>query len=262
MDRPGRALSSSLRRRLSRGVRGGALALVASLLLVSHSKAGSVTFFDGTFADADWSVQAFLDGTVSSLQVGAGGNPGEFRQTEHANLDTGQSILVAHLHAPAVYDPAADGEIAAIDLALDVKFLGGSTGTLQVGYRLLAEQGGSLFVGGASAVAMGPGDGAPAASWESFAVPGLVATDFTLLDGSGDLDFSAAGAPITFGFHTSNTVTLDGTSTLSGIDNWSVAVHAVPEPVRELLFVTGLVVLATAARRRRAPPWDEPAEGG
>jgi hypothetical protein len=121
-----------------------------------------------------------------------------------------------------------------------------------VGYRLAIGQGGSLFFGGGVAVALGPGGGAPGGVWDSFAFTGIVDSDFFLLDGAGTLDFSAAGDPITFGFLTTNSVTLDNTSTMSGIDNWSVTVDPVPEPSTALLLAGGLLALVMGRKHRTA----------
>ena len=200
--------------------------LRASLVvLVVYSPSLAQTYSDTVFNNADWTVQQFLTGSFSTAQVATGGNPDHFRRTEHSALNTGQSIILMHFKPSAVYDPKVSGAIQSIDFSFDLKFLGGSTGTSQVGYRLAVRQADALYFSLPQlGVAQGPGSGLPGAGWSPFSFKGLVASNFARYGGTGTIDFSANGPPITFGYLTTNTVTADGTSTTSGIDNWFVNV--------------------------------------
>lgn len=223
------------------------------------SRAASVSFTDDTFVEAEWSSQQFLSGTAASVQVATGGNPGQFRQTGLSGLDNGQSIIAVQLHSPSVYDPASQGAIASIDFAFDLKFLGGSAGTSVVGYRLALKQNDSLFFSRdfdpddpalLLGVATGPGDGAPGLTWEHFSFSGVTVAEFKQQSGTSTLDFSASGAPITFGFLTVTGVDRDDTSTQSGIDNWAVTVNAVvPLPAAVWLAGSGLLGLLACGQR-------------
>jgi hypothetical protein len=194
------------------------------------SAAEAVTFSDSTFADSDWSAALIFDSTTSgasfsAMQVGTGGNPGEFRATTHDWTGPG-GLAVGHFQSGAAYDPTLNGQIVSITVSFDLLFLGGSTGTSQVGHGVLLEQNGSLYLSGPNGfgVALGPGNGLPGA-WMPFAFSGLTASDFQRLSGPGPAapDFSSAGGLIRLGYFTTNgsgpTV-----STRSGIDNWSFTI--------------------------------------
>jgi hypothetical protein len=142
------------------------------------------------------------------------------------------------------------GAISSVDFSLDLRFVGGSVGTSQVGYQLVLVQGdthyNALATGGA--VAQGPGNGLPN-GWSSQAFTGLTADSFTWLSGSGPLnpDFSASGGVIQLGYLSQNTSIDTGVATTSGIDNWMVTIHSVAEPSGLALAGRGC-----AQRRRRA----------
>ncbi len=231
------------------------VALALSVIL-SPVPGAAVTIADDTFLDSDWSPVEVLDtsgaATFSAFQQTTGGFPDAFRQTTHSVPGGTQSIILDHVFEGAQYDPAVDGTIASIDLSLDVRFIGGSTGTSQVGHQLILIQGGTHYNAlGTQAVALGPGNGAPGA-WSSHAFSGLTASNFTRLFGGGPLapDFSANGGPIQFGYLTLNTSLSIAIATTSGVDNWTVTIHPVPAPPAGLLL--GLGALAVWRRRRVA----------
>jgi hypothetical protein len=236
-------------------MRGALWLLTLGLGVIAARHAPALTISDDAFLEGDWSASEISDtgGTASfttSQQV-AGGNPGSFRQTTHSIPDAGQSIVLAHLFTEVAFDPGISASIAAIDFALDLRFIGGSVGTSQVGHQLLLAQGGSLYraPSTASAVALGPGNGLPG-SWSSHSFAGLVAGDFVRASGSGPAtpDFSASGDPIQFGYLTQNTSIDTAIATTSGVDNWRVEIH-VPEPSAAALLAAPLVALAARTRR-------------
>lgn len=233
-----------------------ALVLAGTGFLWSARVDAAVIFSDQTFLDANWSATKIFDstpgtnGTFSAFQVGAGGNPGAFRETDHALTGIG-GFVIDQFRSGATFSPVASGAIVSIDFALDVRFLGGSTGTSQVGYEFILAQGGShYFSSGTLAVALGPGNGAPGASWQSFTFPGLTQSNFTKIFGPGPTnpDFSATGGDIQFGYLTTNSEAFGNPiTTRSGIDNWSVTVRSiqstVPEPATLTLLGAGLAAV-------------------
>ena len=214
------------------------LVLTTALLTSAPFLAGSaaaVTFSDGTFVNSDWAATKDFDSTPSSnatfaaYQVLTGGNPGAFRETDHVWTGPG-GFIVDQFQVVTVYNPAVNGPVVAINSSFDLKFVGGSAGTSQVGYEVILRQNGSVYFSPRSlAVALGPGNGLPG-PWLSFGSFGLTAADFKLLVGPGPAtpDFSSAGAPIQFGYLTTNGSDHGGIeSTKSGIDNWSLTVVTV-----------------------------------
>lgn len=200
-------------------------ALVGAYSLLLPSDASAVLFQDGVFQPITWTVVVILDDTPTGAvfdvdQVQADGHPDEFRRTRHAIA--GGSIILGHLMDAAIYEPNVSGTLVTLNFSFDLRFLGGSPGTSQVGYRLLLEQDGFLYYSEQLGIALGPGSGLPGA-WTPFAFFGLTAASFHPLPvGSpGQPDFSAAGHAIRLGFLTTNTASVP-IDVLSGIDNWTV----------------------------------------
>jgi hypothetical protein len=228
---------------------------ILGLCVITARHAPALVISDPEFSEGNWTATEISEpggtATFTASQQPAGGNPGGFRQTTHSIPDAGQSIVLAHMFTGAAFDPSSTS-IGAIDFALDLRFIGGSVGTSQVGHQLLLAQGGSLYraPSTASAVALGQGNGVPG-SWSSHSFADLTASSFVLASGSGPPtpDFSAAGGPIQFGYLTQNTAVDTAIATTSGVDNWRVEIQ-VPEPSAAVLLCTA--VLAIAARPRRA----------
>jgi hypothetical protein len=233
------------------------------ILLAAPLVARAATISDDTFADADWSAvttpSSSPSSTFSASQQLLGGNPNAYRETVQVVLAGFQTISVAHVYLGASYDPATAGSIASIDFSLDVRFVSGSSGTSRVDYQLLIVQGGSRYNAvAATAQSLGPGNGQSGA-WQSFSFTGLTAQSFALLSGSGPAtpDFSSTGAPIQFGFLTLNGTNTVDIETTSGIDNFTVDIHPVPEASVGLLLTVAALGLAwrvNARRERREAP--------
>jgi hypothetical protein len=225
-------------------------------LALAPVPASGLSISDSSFAEADWSATEVLDSAGTAMfttsQQLAGGNPDAYRQTTHSIPDAGQSIILSHVFSGAHHDPAVSGAIGSIDFSLDLRFVGGSDGTAQVGYQLALVQAGTHYRAPATAgaVAQGPGNGLPGL-WSSFAFGGLDAASFTRVFGPGPAnpDFSAGGAEIRFGFLTQNSALETAIATTSGIDNWTVTVH-VPDPAAAGLL--GAVLIALLVLRRTA----------
>jgi len=197
-------------------------------LLVSSMAA--VAFSDGEFDPADWSSCAIADPaqngpTHSEDRTATGGLPGAFRHMVHAMTAGPSSLRVFNVNAAAVYDPHALGAIHALDYAEDCDRLSASSSSFDVASSPMIEQSGRRYVSRSGRGCL--------SLWLNFdQLPSLVAGDFVLVDGPacGDgescPDFSAAGAPVRFGFE--RRVELRAGASAGaiehGIDNWKISV--------------------------------------
>lgn len=185
----------------------------------------ATVFVDENFVDADWSYQKIVDqtpgqtATVAAQQLLTGGNPDAYRSTTHNWCDDGtgiQDIAVLHLRDGFVWDPAVDGPIDSLTLSYDVIFAPFGNPNA-VGYHLAVAQNGHAY--GRTAFATSP-------SWTNVSASGVDASDFVAFtSGAPPLDFSASGAPMQFGYVTSNgTAFAQCVTTTSGIDNFTLTI--------------------------------------
>jgi hypothetical protein len=224
-----------------------ALASIAALSMsVASARAGSIVFSDETFDDAHWNAIITQDSTpgmdagVTPEQILSGGNPDAFRQTRH-DWDQPGGLVVLHLRDGAIYDPSTSGAIDRIDTSFDLLFVDGSQGTSQVGHRPAFVQDGLIYsTSGFTALGIARRN----EGWQSFVFKDLGADVFPL-----GPDFSATGSPIQFGYLANNSGTREelDVSTTSGIDNWSITVHQLPEPGAPALLILFGALLARRA---------------
>ncbi|HLZ20741.1 MAG TPA: hypothetical protein VKQ30_01275 [Ktedonobacterales bacterium] len=235
-------------RRLHRWSSRAVLAIVSIAALVVGPLWGGLalgapapTFSDGTFNNADWTAPPnykifdttpAASGMFTAFQVATGGSPlspsygtDAYRRVTH-DFDGPGGVVFAHLKFAAIYDPATQGAIQHVDFAFDVNIFDFG-GSFAVGYSGLIRQNGSFYIK------------SPVISdsienrWVHFDIPGLTAADFTKIGSFGTggptPDFSSSGAPIQFGYATTNGSCCPGhIHTDSGIDNWAVFVTPVP----------------------------------
>ncbi len=234
-----------------------------AILTLLPCRAGAAVFSDGTFNDADWTTTVLTFGAgggSSTAQVASGGNTGAYRQTGMSVNTVGEDgnwagVCVISLRDDAVYDPAAQGAVASvkitIDLMADTEELPSGVAD---GVSLAMEQSGIIYVAYHMAI--------PTEEWVTNGpVEDEYADVFWPWPGNGDQvdmhpDFSASGAPITFGYYwtLTNLSQEHGGNVTTGIDNWIVEVTPVPEPVTlSLLAFGGLALLkgrnGSASRR-------------
>ncbi len=201
-------------------------------LLVSTAPA--VVFQDGEFLEAGWTWSGFVgggSGTPSSAvrvtRPTSGGNPGAYRAIEYGPLSSGDRMTATHIAQAATYDPGLLGAIYSIDFRAECKVLAGYGARMSVGPLL--RQGARTYAGHWLYA-----QNCEEPDWTFDASRGsIVASNFAqILDGppcgAGETcpNFSASGAPITFGMYTVNDYVDPGPTGVAshGVDNWRVDV--------------------------------------
>lgn len=225
-----------------------AAALALTFAAASHA---DVILSDGTFSSGNWGLETFTangsGGSVIASQLTNGGNPGQARSVTNTT-GSGPNNTIYGLHrfgttTTTRYEPGTQGAIASVNFSIDFAFISGAGGQGH-GLMLGAKQGTIVF--GAAATVTGS-----SSAWSNYNVTGLTAADFTAVSGSGNIDFTASGAPIRFGFITSNSNGSGGTSYFNQIayDNFNVRIIQVPTP--GIAPLTGLAAVALTKRRRK-----------
>jgi len=123
-----------------------------------------------------------------------------------------------HARAGAVFSPASNGPITAIDYTESTMRTAGG----QQACGLAVRQSGVIYYGPAflNPVAFG--------TWAPNAQASLTATSFdALAAGVQNPNFGVGAPPIQFGFFRANSTSVGGSggATTGGIDNWTVTVH-------------------------------------
>lgn len=189
---------------------------------------------DGEFFDGDWTWHGFSGFApgVSSDALGvwsasSSGNPGAHRVVSYGPITSGDRMFATHLASRVAYDPKQQGAIYSIDFSAQCKALSGYGVRMSV--RPLIRQGSRTYTTDIlyAQYCEGPG-------WNFENDRGsIVMSDFSqVLVGppcgqtESCPDFSADGAPITFGMLTVNDhVDVGPAGTASqGIDNWRTGV--------------------------------------
>ena len=233
-------------------------------LLAAAAANAQVVFQDDTFANGNWTATKIFDGTSGSAgtfsagQVGSGGAPGSYRETTLGTSGAGV-IVVAQEMSGAVYNPAVSGAISGLSYIFSVSAtsvtpdLDPSPGTY-VEISLLIKQGG-VYYSGQTSTTLSPDE--VGIGWAGSGQSGLTGSNFSLVQGQSGAaqpDFSSSGAPLQFGYMTSNQGlgTPDSNASTTGVDNWSVSVAAVPEPA-SWGSVVGASLIGFVAWRHRWP---------
>lgn len=84
---------------------------------------GELPVVDGEFAPADWSIYTDTDGAganATGTRLKSGGNPGPCWQVT-MTLSNSAAIMASCFHARALYDPAQEGPMDAINLFVDAR---------------------------------------------------------------------------------------------------------------------------------------------
>lgn len=201
------------------------------------SSAQAIVLGDGVFNPANWSGQTFVTGTstASATTALSGGVPDEYRNIDNTSsgspLSGWDRSLFVDLNTTAVANPASLGGINLIDYSEDHRCVCIGGGMM---WGPALEQGGQFYIV--------PGNFMPNSftlPWQNEGLTALTAVDFeevavtstTLSNPASHPDFSASGAPITFGYVRAKAFI--GTTT-SFLDNWSVAIDEMPVAAEEL----------------------------
>jgi hypothetical protein len=214
-----------------RQIKAAAYIILAFNISMLTSRA-TVTFSDSTFSPANWTASKILDTTSSQTatfsisQQSSGGNPAFYQQDMLSYTSTagGQGVRGASLFNPSVYNPSLSGAINSISFSFDREYTGRSGGTPDPFFGLVVFQGSTYYETTASDTPFG--------TWMNLSGSALTANDFSNVAGPGGLhpDFSATGAPLTFGY-ADGTGSGPATITLTtGVDNFDVTINNVPEP--------------------------------
>lgn len=197
---------------------------------VGGSSTTDVVFEDTEFLNADWEATAFDPENVptahsSGQRITSDGNPGAYRQMTVTIGGGTQSLRIFHMNRNAVYTPALQGAITAIEFREDRRlFAATNDGT--VGATFAFKQGERFFI--LTGIFPLP------LEWETATTPAQPAYVWNAgplcpAPGPGVRcpDLTEAGEPITFGYMrgaSSEPLRTD----VHGIDNWRVTVRRGP----------------------------------
>ena len=185
-------------------------------MLTVTGASAAVTVSDGDFSG--WSADVSLVGGQTSTDLTVGGNPGPYR---NVTTNTNAAVFTSHYDSTNVVDPGVVGEIASFDFTIDFRIQNAFGQGMSIG--LLAIQDGTHFQLGQAGNTI---TGSTATGWQLRSVAD--ATVLGTISGSGTLDTSASGNPITLGFYTGNS---SGTGISIDYDNWSATANTIPEPM-------------------------------
>jgi hypothetical protein len=235
--------------------------------------ANVVTLTDSTFTDSNWSATACWDTAGSqsfqAYQNPTGGNPGAYRFISETT--NGGAENVAQLYTGATYNPQTQGLVSEINWSFDAKLIN-PPGNAGLGAWFVIEQGvdsnGHPVIFQSNAIQTGLGTTEPgyskitSSNWTTFHEELLSASYFTSdqsVNPGAPLnpDFSSAGGVMSFGFETSSAPgSVSDLTYTAGLDNWSVDIVPLAEPVGsvpapEPLTLTLLAAGALVISRRR-----------
>lgn len=231
-------------------------ALLALACAAVSSAAVAVTFSDTEFVTSDYDLNPLPGGTLSlTTDQWAGGNPGNaFRNAITVGTGNGNYQMSA-MNTTFVYDPSVSGAIASISFSLDYlrQRAGGGAGSINMPLNMwmLARQDGKLYQASSDFYGANPAAGV----YQTYSRAGITQAGFNGYEiglgfNANEIDFSATGSAITFGFFLGSGYQNNGAADLEieeGIDNFSVEVEAVPEPMT--LGLLGLGALVGLRRR-------------
>ncbi len=247
-----------------------AVLAVCFAVLASPGLGATIILSDGAFFNSDWSTTTIASNGILSLtaqQADPGGNPGSFWRQEISwgQMTAGSShVLTVASFGLLQFAPSTFGAIQSLQFDFDLVSAPrvGSISTAG-NYRIYLEQNNNLYL-------LVPGGEASASNldWTAFTRSSTSSSDWNPVQGfgTGSPDFSANGAPITFGFRVNISLSCPANvsfcnpgSLVSGMDNYTVTINTVentgepseiPEPTTAVLCALGLAVGAFRLRRQ------------
>lgn len=222
----------------------------AIALACASCASANVVYSDGTFSNADWGFELVSvngsTGSANSSQSVAGGNPGSSRQTfvTQGTQVNGVTYAVNRFGTTQAsrYVPSVSGAITSLNFSVDARFDSPPPSIFLAGVFAMVKQDNRVYVFNTGAIFSNTG-------WQTFSSTGLTANAFSQISGtSAPLDFSAAGAPLRFGYAI---FVGDGVSVRTGevfIDNFNLEVVAVPAPAAGALAMLGATTLLLRRR--------------
>jgi hypothetical protein len=226
-------------------------ALASAVTFATTLAASATTLSDGNFSGtidvttSSGSPSLTANGSVSTTV----GNPANSLDAAFSySASTSATATVTFIDHSLSYDPSILGAISSINASYDreLTVVGSFTPGLAINYRLVIEQDGSLY---STAIPVCSACD-PTSQWMNLAQTGLVASQFTLLGGSTNPNFS--GDPILFGveavFATNQTSI---TAANIYLDNIDITVTQTPLPAALPLFASGLGGVGLLGWRRK-----------
>ncbi len=210
------------------------LLLVLATMLCAVPAQAQVVFSDSNFRDADWTSTVMTFNTPgsggSTSHASTGGNPGEHRAIQSLSCQTNNpcKAMMIEIMTATTFDPSTQGAIASLNYQED-QLCASADGCVGGGQNWfpVCLQNGTFYVYN-SFTPTGVLN-----TWTTQSVTGLTEADFTEVDLSAfgminpasNPDFSAAGAPIQFGYARANSL---NSARVGRIDNWSISIVQTP----------------------------------
>ncbi len=203
--------------------------------------AAPVVISDAAFHSTDWALSSHgygpFGGTGSAVQTAAG-RTGTGREVSNSCGPSFSGVANVSLYLGAVYVPATQGPLSELLFSIDTRFLDGLSA-----YGFAVEQAGTIWLAGYFL---------NTSVWQTTTLA-PVAADYQAANfgvATTLPDYSAAGAPLRFGFYSGNgSAAGAGYTRTSRFDNFTVAF--VPAPGAAGFIALGAASLATRTRRRR-----------
>lgn len=221
------------------------LALLAGVTSTFAPAYASVIVSDGTFLDSNWTMVSRTygpnGGGGSGVQVltGGAGNNGAARLTSNSAGANNSGSYNASIYTAFTYNPAVSGALTNLSISIDARYISGLSALGAV-----VEQGGVIWFAGYQL---------NTPDWQTYVFTPVAGDWFLINSNGGELgpgpNFSAAGAPMRFGFYTANGSGPGGSPYTNQGFNDNFVISFVPSP--GAAAVLGLGGLLAAGRRRR-----------
>jgi hypothetical protein len=229
-----------------------AVVVAASVFVGQQSEAATYTISDTTFAPSNWADFKYADPSglsqYQTAQLSPGGSPfgpntPDYRATRHQLFPP--LIRVVHEYTSFIWIPGAREIATSIDYSYDLIYLAGPPGAVR--YSPYIRQGSNLFMLDTLF------DDIFSPSWQQFGMNGLSLTDFGLIDPTTGAILAGFNPfptfPMTFGF-TSNNSAGGFVDKMSGLDNFVLTLHTIPEP-NNFVVLGAVGMMLTLLRRVR-----------